>query len=74
MPGATENGGHPWNGETLTLKIEDPGTRSTLSFEAGSSRWQTRHSSSQEPVLLEHNRPAALPRGHSVCARRFESE
>lgn len=24
MLGATENGGHPWNGETMTLKIDDP--------------------------------------------------
>src|ERR1019366_2118172 len=24
MLGATENGGHPWDGETMTVKVEDP--------------------------------------------------
>jgi hypothetical protein len=24
MVGATENGGHPWNGEVMTIKVEDP--------------------------------------------------
>jgi hypothetical protein len=24
MLGATENGGHPWDGETMTVKLEDP--------------------------------------------------
>jgi type 1 glutamine amidotransferase len=25
MLGGTENGGHPWNGEVMTMKVEDPG-------------------------------------------------
>src|SRR6185295_12554243 len=32
MLGATENGGHPWNGEVMTMKVDDPESPITAAF------------------------------------------
>lgn len=36
MVGGTENGGHPWNGELMTMKLDDPASPLTAAF-AGQS-------------------------------------
>jgi hypothetical protein len=47
MLGGTENGGHPWNGEVMTMKVEDPrnpiNTRSTPRLGERTFRSPTRH-------------------------------
>ena len=32
MLGGTENGGHPWNGEVMTMRVEDPGNPINAAF------------------------------------------
>jgi type 1 glutamine amidotransferase len=38
MLGGTENGGHPWNGEVMTMKVEDP--RSPINAAFGGKDFQ----------------------------------
>jgi hypothetical protein len=54
MVGGTENGGHLWNGETMTIKIED--TKSPLDAAFGGQEFQIADQSFQiqEPVLRDH--------------------
>ena len=49
MVGGTENGGHPWNGEVMTMKVEDPATRSTPRSGARTFRSPTRRFSCKNP-------------------------
>jgi type 1 glutamine amidotransferase len=54
MVGGTENGGHLWNGETMTIKIED--TKSPLDASFAGQEFQIADQSFQlqEPVLRDH--------------------
>ena len=54
MLGGTENGGHPWNGEVMTMKVEDP--RSPINAAFGDKEFQIADQAFQlqEPVLRDH--------------------
>jgi type 1 glutamine amidotransferase len=54
MVGGTENGGHLWNGETMTIKIDDP--ESPIDKVFGGQEFQIADQSFQlqEPVLRDH--------------------
>lgn len=56
MLGGTENGGHPWNGELLTLKLDDP--KSPLNAVFGGREFQIAEQAFQlqEAVLRDHMR------------------
>ncbi len=54
MLGATENGGHPWNGVKLTLKIEDPGNPINAVFRGEEFEIEDQAFQFQEPVLRDH--------------------
>jgi uncharacterized protein len=54
MLGGTENGGHPWNGELMTMRIEDPTNPINdvfrgIEFQIADQAFQL-----QEPVLRDH--------------------
>jgi hypothetical protein len=54
MLGATENGGHPWDGETMTVKVEDP--KSPLNAVFHGQEFQIADQAFQfpEPTLRDH--------------------
>ena len=54
MLGGTENGGHPWNGEVMTMKVEDPGNPITAAFEGKDFQIADQAFQLQEPVLRDH--------------------
>lgn len=54
MLGATENGGHPWNGETMTMKVEDRASPLTAMFKGNDFQIADQAFQLQEPVLRDH--------------------
>ena len=53
MLGGTENGGHPWNGEPMTLKVEKPESPLTAMFSEGSFQIADQAFQLQEPVFRD---------------------
>jgi type 1 glutamine amidotransferase len=54
MLGGTENGGHPWNGETMTMRVEDPGNPINAAFGGKEFQIADQAFQLQEPVLRDH--------------------
>jgi type 1 glutamine amidotransferase len=54
MLGATENGGHPWNGEVMTMKVDDPESPITAAFRGIEFKIADQAFQFQEPVLRDH--------------------
>jgi type 1 glutamine amidotransferase len=54
MLGATENGGHPWNGEPMTMRVEDPGNPLNKAFGGKEFQVADQAFQFQEPVLRDH--------------------
>jgi len=54
MIGATENGGHPWNGELMTIKIDDPASSINAAFQGKSIQIADQAFQLQEPTLRDH--------------------
>jgi type 1 glutamine amidotransferase len=54
MLGATENGGHPWNGEVMVMKIDDPNSALTAMFAGKEFSIADQAFQFQEPVLRDH--------------------
>ena len=54
MLGGTENGGHPWNGEVMTMKVEDPGNPINAAFGGKDFQIADQAFQLQEPVLRDH--------------------
>jgi type 1 glutamine amidotransferase len=54
MVGATENGGHPWNGEVMTMRVEDPGNPINAAFGGTDFQIADQAFQLQEPVLRDH--------------------
>jgi hypothetical protein len=53
MLGGTENGGHPWNGELMTMKVEDPGNPINAAFGGQDFQIADQAFQLQEPVLRD---------------------
>jgi type 1 glutamine amidotransferase len=53
MIGGTENGGHPWNGEVMTMKVEDPGNPINAAFGGQDFQIADQAFQLQEPVLRD---------------------
>ena len=53
MLGGTENGGHPWNGEVMTMKVEDPGNPINAAFGGKDFQIADQAFQLQEPVLRD---------------------
>jgi type 1 glutamine amidotransferase len=78
MLGATENGGHPWNGETMTIRIEDPKNPVNAAFHGKEFEIADQAFQFQEPVLRDHlhvllsidvEKTGLSPRGHFLPVR-----
>jgi len=54
MVGGTENGGHPWNGDPMTVKVEDPGSPINATFGGKDFQITDQAFQLQEPVLRDH--------------------
>ena len=54
MLGGTENGGHPWNGEEMTMRVEDPGNPINAAFGGKEFQIADQAFQLQEPVLRDH--------------------
>jgi uncharacterized protein len=54
MVGATENGGHPWNGEVMTMKIDDPASPLNAAFQGKPFQIADQAFQFQEPTLRDH--------------------
>lgn len=54
MLGGTENGGHPWNGEVMTMKVEDPDNPINAAFGGKNFQIADQAFQLQEPVLRDH--------------------
>jgi type 1 glutamine amidotransferase len=54
MLGATENGGHPWNGEVMTIKIDDPASPLNAIFQGKGFQIADQAFQLQEPTLRDH--------------------
>jgi hypothetical protein len=54
MLGGTENGGHPWNGEVMTMRVEDPGNPINAGFGGKDFQIADQAFQLQEPVLRDH--------------------
>jgi uncharacterized protein len=54
MLGGTENGGHPWNGEVMTMRVEDPGNPINAAFGGKDFQIADQAFQLQEPVLRDH--------------------
>jgi type 1 glutamine amidotransferase len=54
MLGATENGGHPWNGEMMTIKIDDPVSPVNATFHGQEFQIADQAFQFQEPLLRDH--------------------
>ena len=82
MLGGTENGGHPWNGEVMTVRVEDPTSPDQRRVRGKEFQIADQAFQLQEPVLrdrlhvllridAEKSRPAAprpggAQRGHGL--------
>jgi type 1 glutamine amidotransferase len=56
MLGGTENGGHPWNGELMTMKVEDPGNPINAAFGGQDFQIADQAFQLQEPVFRDRMR------------------
>jgi type 1 glutamine amidotransferase len=56
MLGGTENGGHPWNGELMTMKIDDPKSPLTAMFSGGLFQIADQAFQLQEPTIRDRLR------------------
>ena len=54
MLGATENGGHPWDGESMTVKVEDPASPLNAVFHGEEFQIADQAFQFQEPALRDH--------------------
>src|SRR5215510_11134307 len=54
MLGGTENGGHPWNGEVMTMRVEDPGNPINAAFGGKEFQIADQAFQLQEPALRDH--------------------
>jgi type 1 glutamine amidotransferase len=54
MVGGTENGGHPWNGEPMTVKIDDPASPINAAFHGQEFQVTDQAFQLQEPALRDH--------------------
>jgi len=54
MLGGTESGGHPWNGEVMTMRVEDPGNPINAGFGGKDFQIADQAFQLQEPVLRDH--------------------
>ena len=54
MVGATENGGHPWNGEVMTVKVDDPASPLNAVFQGKEFQIADQAFQFQEPLLRDH--------------------
>ena len=54
MLGATENGGHPWDGESMTVKVEDPKSPLNAVFHGDEFQIADQAFQFQEPTLRDH--------------------
>lgn len=54
MLGGTENGGHPWNGELMTMRVEDPSNPINAAFKRKDFQIADQAFQLQEPVLRDH--------------------
>jgi len=54
MLGATENGGHPWNGEVMTIKVDDPKSPVNAVFHGQEFQIADQAFQFQEPLLRDH--------------------
>ncbi len=54
MLGATENGGHPWDGETMTVKVDDPKSPMNFMFHGDEFQIADQAFQFQEPALRDH--------------------
>jgi hypothetical protein len=80
MLGGTENGGHPWNGELMTMTVEDPAIRSTPRSRARNFRSLIRPSSCRSRCFaiistccsasMPARRPSRRIAGFFRCAKR----
>jgi uncharacterized protein len=53
MIGGTENGGHPWNGEPMMMRVEDPGNPINAAFGGKDFEIADQAFQLQEPVLRD---------------------
>jgi len=53
MIGGTENGGHPWNGDVMTMRVEDPGNPINAAFGGKEFQIADQAFQLQEPVLRD---------------------
>ena len=83
MLGATENGGHPWNGEVMTVKIEDPRNPVNAVFHGQEFQIADQAFQFQEPVLRDHlhvllsidvEKTAPSPRAHLLPVRAQDKD
>jgi type 1 glutamine amidotransferase len=83
MLGATENGGHPWNGETMTVKIDDPESPLNAVFHGDEFRIADQAFQFQEPTLRDHlhvllsvavGKTGLDPRRHILAARMVDKD
>jgi uncharacterized protein len=54
MLGGTESGGHPWNGEVMTMRVEDPGNPINAGFGGKDFQIADQAFQLQEPVLRDY--------------------
>ena len=54
MLGGTENGGHPWDGELMTVKVDDPASPLNAVFHGQEFQIADQAFQLQEPVLRDH--------------------
>ena len=54
MLGGTENGGHPWDGETMTVKVDDPKSPLNAMFHGEEFQIADQAFQLQEPALRDH--------------------
>ncbi len=54
MLGGTENGGHPWNGEMMMMRVEDPKNPINAAFGGKEFEVTDQAFQLQEPVLRDH--------------------
>jgi type 1 glutamine amidotransferase len=54
MLGGTENGGHPWDGENMTVKVDDPASPLNAVFHGDEFQIADQAFQLQEPALRDH--------------------
>src|ERR1051326_6459901 len=81
--GATENGGHPWNGEVMTIQVDDPASPVNAMFHGQEFQIADQAFQFQEPLLRDHLhvllsidavKTAPSSRGHLLPARAQDKD